>query len=280
MGKWKLAWCYAKNNLYHLIDTNRLGVTVVFSSFFILMLYGCVGNYMRSEDISVSIFEMLPAVLADRSIQMYLLIALLIFFSDAPFLREGISHAVLRGTKKSWLFGQYLYMITVSVMVFFILWFVMLLSCIPKLTVSMSWTEGFQNLVQNMYKIPSDFGIDLTGAYSLQSNPVIVFGKCFVSFVLFACFIGSLLFCFRFITGGAWGYMTAASLYCINRLIDSVVDWNKKWTRLYQFSPFAVFKNFTKGSSISFLYAVIFFLMLILLMFGLCRKRLNKFEFK
>lgn len=112
----------------------------------------------------------------------------------------------------------------------------------------------------------------------IAENPLIIFGKCFISFVLFSTFIGSVLFFFRFVVKGAWGYLIAASLYCMERLIDSMIDINAKWIEMYKISPFSVYKNFTNYRNISFGYAVVFFCVLIIIMYLLCCKEIKRID--
>lgn len=104
----------------------------------------------------------------------------ILLICDIPYHEKGIYQYLLRTSRSSWLYGQLLYLVIITVLYFLYLFFLIFLMIMPQVTIKLKWTKPFFQMVN----LPMKYGIKNWFVFPVSimrgQTPGILFGKCVV----------------------------------------------------------------------------------------------------
>lgn len=172
----------------------------------LLLLIGMLMHYVSSPILKFSIMVgvpvtpwIFPFISTDHYINGMLILGMVLLFCDAPFMNDSTPYECIRSGRKKWLYGQYTYILTASLLFTLTIMACSIICLLPNICFELGWGRVFRTLAQTnagaQYSlVPISYGIQQT--YSpLQAM--------FLSGTLFwlaTIFIGMLIFTLNLVT--------------------------------------------------------------------------------
>ena len=187
---------YSYNRLYGLVDyTSSLGTTI---SPWVLPFMPCMGS------------SFLPIMLG------YILL-----ISDAPFRTRQQRFVIQRTGKRTWMMGQILYVLAMSVGFALMMWILSWIWLFPRLEWSRDWGSTLRTAAMN--GVPNTFHVYIDFPYTVVKNtaPIYVTLWC-VGTMSAVCFLLGMIMvgCNLWLRKG-WGTVLIAALTAISLILDT-----------------------------------------------------------
>lgn len=175
---------------------------------------------------------------------------ILLLFCDAPFVDNQQMDVILRVGRKNWFRGKILYIFVTSILYFMLLYVISIVEFIPYVGFSLSWEEFI-----NVCSLKGDGVIrrEIVANYT----PLEAFGVQMTVCVLFAAFLGLIIFLFNMYQGKTLGAGIALVMILMDTLLN-LVDLRNARIMIY-FIPMAwtdIVEFKKKSGGVPFAYAV------------------------
>lgn len=159
MGK-KMRACLSitQNNLYKWVLNPRIYlVAVLLGAYFHSRIFPIL-QFCDYYQVGISPF-LFPFFLSDDHVVLIVTLGAMLLFCDAPFIDLEQPYIVLRSGRKTWVWGQILYLAVASFLYTIFTFLMTLLLLLPKLELQFDWGKVIGTLVQTT--TGSEFGISI-----------------------------------------------------------------------------------------------------------------------
>lgn len=157
------------------------------------------------QSIPLQASEIFIALLNTRFSMLLFSSAAVMLFGDLPVLERFTANALMRGTRKSWMAGQALYIVVVSLLLPLFIWLVTLLVALPNITFANKWSRPVKLLaLSGRIAIPAEqMKLGMPEFIIRNYLPWEAFSHSFALFSCMSCFFGivSLMLRMRFQSG-------------------------------------------------------------------------------
>ena len=173
---------------------------------------------------------------ANGSLKVLLLFAVILLFSEAPFLNSQKIYLIIRSRRKAWWIGECLYIASASMLYMLFLVLLTMLLALPNAT----WNGWGETILTGVFGSPVSqnaiwYAIYPDARLIIGTEPFPAFLFTFFSGWLFFIWLGLLIDCINLFTGKDWPGVSAAALVV---LIDPVLRWfGESVDVLFLFSP-------------------------------------------
>ena len=270
MGKIKRSICYTKISLADTLDSGHVVVVAAVVSLIILMIYSCVGNYLRDTDTVISAFELLPAVLYDKRVSMIAICGFILLICDVPHTMGNGMLYLVRGSKVEWITGQAFYVAAVAGLYLLFMWGITLLSLVPQFIISSGWTDSFVGLCRNPEVLDDKWGVVLREIYQASQTALEVFAKSMLLHFLLFIMMGYVCMFFQAMSKNVTGYLILGMMICMDIGIDLIeVLIPKSVIDVRYFSPVTMAQSCGNRISMPFVYVISVYLAVSIVFFGM-----------
>lgn len=159
MGK-KMRACLSitQNNLYKWVLNPRIYlVAVLLGAYFHSRIFPIL-QFCDHYQVGISPF-LFPFFLSDDHVVLIVTLGAMLLYGDAPFIDLEQPYIVLRAGRKTWVWGQILYLAVASFLYTIFTFLMTLLLLLPKLELQFDWGKVIGTLVQTT--TGSEFGISI-----------------------------------------------------------------------------------------------------------------------
>ncbi len=240
---------YTKVALMDTFDSGRIVVVAAFVSMIMFAVYGCIGNYLRQQDMVLSVFELLPVILNDGRVSAIVICGFVLVICDVPHTSGNGILYLTRGSKLCWMVGQVFYILVTSVIYVAFLWGIAVLSTFPKFMFKKQWSEAFKYIYYNPHKIDSYWGINVAGTYDPDISALSVFVKCVFLYVMLFAVMGMICMLFNYMSHNVTGYLIIGLFICADQCTGLLNDiFQYRFADLARFSVVTLARSYSSQS--------------------------------
>ncbi len=177
---------------------------------------------------------------------------LLLLFCDAPFIDSQQMDVILRTGKKNWFIGKILYIMIASCFYFLLIYVVGVLEFVPYVGFSTEWED-----MMNILSMDDVYGMYIKRSILMSYSPIEACLVQYVVCVLFAIFLGLLVFYFNLFQSKVIGIgiaLTMVLMGVILNMVNLIVSRLAVYLIPMAWTNIDVFKRETGG--VPFAYAV------------------------
>ena len=118
--------------------------------------------------------------------------SVLLLFGDLPVIEPFTGNALIKGSRRSWITGQVIYVAVTSLILTVFIAAVSVLACLPGITITDGWSRPVKMLALNgrIAISPERMKLPFPKSVVTQYTPWEAFGYSFSLFFLMACFYG------------------------------------------------------------------------------------------
>lgn len=138
------ALCFAQYNVQKTFSSPKPYCILLVMSIHILWISHFIRPYLQAKGQSMNIPEFFILLSNDSEYYFYLMIALIFLISDCPYAPSGIGYYLLRSNRRSWFWGQVLYIVAVVLLVNLFLMLLCTVSLLPHIYVGNEWSTVIQ----------------------------------------------------------------------------------------------------------------------------------------
>lgn len=186
------------------------------------MMFGPIRSFCQETGYAIHPY-VFPFFLAEPYSLLMVLLGFILLLCDAPFIEEGHPYLIMRSGRTIWTWGQLVYISLASLTYFTIVFFLTVLSLLPRLTFDSGWGKVINTLTQSTsswYHIPIPF--DGSIAASLEPFQAIIL-ELFLCWLL-GTTLGFLMFIVNMYIGRNGGPIIA-SILSVFPLFIRRSDW-------------------------------------------------------
>ncbi|MDD6212920.1 MAG: hypothetical protein PUB22_07250 [Clostridiales bacterium] len=284
MDNKKAKWQFARYNYQKTWSNPRIYCMAAAVFLIYLWYYKDLPSYLAQEQTSMNVFEMYILNMNSIYMERYVFMGFLLLICDIPFLESGLQYYMLRSHRKDWLAGQFLYIGSMIVLYNLFIFLVFAACTGGHISFTGDWGEVVQKAMMPLQDFP-DVLADVSSAglmtrYSTMT-PLTVMGisflwSCLWMFAFSAVFFALVLFAD---SRAAWIFIGYSFLLDIAYRQDIFLAEISKW--VLRVSPLTFSRWMDLGvvpGLPSMVYALAFFLLLIVLSLMICRRYLNTFD--
>lgn len=180
MDKKREVFSYVRLNLQRCLRQGKTTIILIALFFFFQMYLGNVRSILIENNEVLGIGELFLAVTNTNYTAFTIWAGFILLICDIPYHEKGIYQYLLRTSRSSWLYGQLLYLVIITVLYFLYLFFLIFLMIMPQVTIKLEWTKPFFQMVN----LPMKYGIKNWFVFPVSimrgQTPGILFGKCVV----------------------------------------------------------------------------------------------------
>ncbi|HCC35528.1 MAG TPA: hypothetical protein DEQ02_07830 [Ruminococcaceae bacterium] len=240
----------------------RIYIIIALMFCFMGLRMSSVAKFANAVGYSTTIW-FFPYIGIDGFLSLVIPLGLILLFCDAPFIDAEHPLMIIRSGKKSWAYGQVLYIIIASAVFWILIFFLSIVFFFPNVEFSSAWGKVLGTLAQT--DAGQAFGINMLN-YELQNEftPLMAFGLSFLLYWLVGIFLGLLMLVLNLRFSRAVGAIVAVAFIVFDGFLSNILI-----PQLYYISPVSwldlTYINFGSGSFMpSFHYVLIFLLAAVL----------------
>lgn len=146
----------------------------------------------RAQGESLQITEVFIAMMNWRFTMLLFSTAVLLLFGDLPVIEAFTGNAMVKGTRKGWIVGQILYVITASFLLTLFIFLVSILVCLPDVNLANEWSRPVKLLATSgrIAISPERMRLPFPKSIITEYTPWTAFSHSFLLFFLMGCFYG------------------------------------------------------------------------------------------
>ncbi len=110
----------------------------------------------------IGIMEMFLVVTNNMYTSFTIWIGFVLIICDIPYRDDGVYQYLLRTSRRSWLWGQIVYIVAITVIYFAYIFLLLLLLIVPQVTFQTAWTTTFVKMIN------APFGYGISNYFSFQ----------------------------------------------------------------------------------------------------------------
>ena len=267
---WKLSVKVCRESIRKLSGDARIAAIIILVSLFEWVLI----EALRTECVvsGLSISSWFFVFLFDGIQALFYYFGVLLLFCDAPFADNQQMDVILRVGKKNWFRGKILYIFTASILYFLLLYVISIVEFIPYVGFSLNWEEFI-----NMRSLKGD--VVIRRVIVSNYKPLEAFGVQMIVCILFAVFLGLIIFFFNMYKNKTLGAGIALVMVLMDTILN-LVDLGKARLLVYfipmAWTDIAVYKKETGG--VPFWYPVTVYCVGIMVLVALIMRKSKSYS--
>lgn len=177
---------YVKLNFQRCLYQGKTLVICLCIAVFFFIYFGNVRGNLLAFDQKLGVFELFLSAVSNIYTAFTIWAGFVLLICDVPYREEGVYQYLLRSSRKSWLWGQIIYVIGITVLYFFYIFVVILVLIIPQVQFRNDWSRTFIRLID----IPKSYGIEYLFSFSMSVIRSTTAGAMFAKSIVLAVMNG------------------------------------------------------------------------------------------
>ena len=171
---------YVKLNFQRCLSQGKTLVICICLAVFFYLYFGDVRGGLMESGQKIGIMEMFLVVTNNMYTSFTIWIGFVLIICDIPYRDDGVYQYLLRTSRRSWLWGQIVYIVAITVIYFAYIFLLLLLLIVPQITFQTAWTTTFVKMIN------APFGYGISNYFSFpvsvmrQTTALQLFGRCIV----------------------------------------------------------------------------------------------------
>ena len=146
---------YVKLNFQRCLSQGKTLVICLCLAVFFYLYFGDVRGGLMESGQKIGIMEMFLVVTNNMYTSFTIWIGFVLIICDIPYRDDGVYQYLLRTSRRSWLWGQIVYIVAITVIYFAYIFLLLLLLIVPQVTFQTAWTTTFVKMIN------APFGLSL-----------------------------------------------------------------------------------------------------------------------
>lgn len=146
---------YVKLNFQRCLSQGKTLVICICLAVFFYLYFGDVRGGLMESGQKIGIMEMFLVVTNNMYTSFTIWIGFVLIICDIPYRDDGVYQYLLRTSRRSWLWGQIVYIVAITVIYFAYIFLLLLLLIVPQVTFQTAWTTTFVKMIN----APFGYGI-------------------------------------------------------------------------------------------------------------------------
>lgn len=163
---------YVKLNFQRCLSQGKTLVICLCLAVFFYLYFGDVRGGLMESGQKIGIMEMFLVVTNNMYTSFTIWIGFVLIICDIPYRDDGVYQYLLRTSRRSWLWGQIVYIVAITVIYFAYIFLLLLLLIVPQVTFQTAWTTTFVKMIN------APFGYGISNYFSF---PVSVMRQIFLN---------------------------------------------------------------------------------------------------
>ena len=163
---------YVKLNFQRCLSQGKTLVICICLAVFFYLYFGDVRGGLMESGQKIGIMEMFLVVTNNMYTSFTIWIGFVLIICDIPYRDDGVYQYLLRTSRRSWLWGQIVYIVAITVIYFAYIFLLLLLLIVPQVTFQTAWTTTFVKMIN------APFGYGISNYFSF---PVSVMRQIFLN---------------------------------------------------------------------------------------------------
>ena len=163
---------YVKLNFQRCLSQGKTLVICLCLAVFFYLYFGDVRGGLMESGQKIGIMEMFLVVTNNMYTLFTIWIGFVLIICDIPYRDDGVYQYLLRTSRRSWLWGQIVYIVAITVIYFAYIFLLLLLLIVPQVTFQTAWTTTFVKMIN------APFGYGISNYFSF---PVSVMRQIFLN---------------------------------------------------------------------------------------------------
>lgn len=131
---------YVKLNFQRCLSQGKTLVICICLAVFFYLYFGDVRGGLMESGQKIGIMEMFLVVTNNMYTSFTIWIGFVLIICDIPYRDDGVYQYLLRTSRRSWLWGQIVYIVAITVIYFAYIFLLLLLLIVPQVTFQTAWT--------------------------------------------------------------------------------------------------------------------------------------------
>lgn len=168
---------YVKLNFQRCLSQGKTLVICICLAVFFYLYFGDVRGGLMESGQKIGIMEMFLVVTNNMYTSFTIWIGFVLIICDIPYRDDGVYQYLLRTSRRSWLWGQIVYIVAITVIYFAYIFLLLLLLIVPQVTFQTAWTTTFVKMIN------APFGYGISNYFSFpvsvmrQTTALQLFGR-------------------------------------------------------------------------------------------------------
>ena len=156
---------YVKLNFQRCLSQGKTLVICICLAVFFYLYFGDVRGGLMESGQKIGIMEMFLVVTNNMYTSFTIWIGFVLIICDIPYRDDGVYQYLLRTSRRSWLWGQIVYIVAITVIYFAYIFLLLLLLIVPQVTFQTAWTTTFVKMIN------APFGYGISNYFSFGHAP-------------------------------------------------------------------------------------------------------------
>lgn len=205
MDNLRMAFAYTKLNFQRCLYQGKTAVIGICIAAFLFAYFGDVRGALIQYGQKVNLSEMFLAVTNNLYTSFTIWVGFILIICDIPYRDEGVYQYLLRSSRKSWLWGQILYMTGITLVYFIYILLLLFLLLMPQIMWEKQWSNAFVRMINipQIYAIKYFFSFPVSVIKSGALS--VLFYRCIILCLLIGLSAGMLTMMFHLLWPGGPG---------------------------------------------------------------------------